>query len=128
MSRLRPGPSLLAWIGVFFPPFAWAAQHVAGYATGLADCPDNTRGPGWNVPVDALTIIIGGTAAALVLVGGVCAFLAWWASREADDDDAPPAGRVHFLSVIGLTITPLFLAIVLMSSAGAIIANGCTQS
>ena len=53
---------------------------------------------------------------------------AFLATRESDDDDAPPAGRIHFLSVIGLTITPLFLAIVLMSSAGAIIANGCTQS
>jgi hypothetical protein len=119
---------LLAWLGVFMPPFAWAAQHVLGFATGLADCPDNTAGPGWHVPVDGITIAISGTATVLVLLGGAASFTAWLKTRDADDDDAPPAGRIHFLSVIGLTIMPLFLAIVLMSSAGAIVANGCTQS
>jgi hypothetical protein len=119
---------LFAWLGVLMPPFAWAAQHILGYATGLADCPDNTAGPGWNVPVDGLTVVIGGAATVLVLLGGSFSFIAWRKTREADDSDAPPAGRIHFLSVIGLTITPLFLAIVLMSSAGAIVANGCTQS
>jgi hypothetical protein len=119
---------LFAWLGVFMPPFAWAAQHVLGYATGLADCPDNTAGPGWHVPVDGLTVAIGGTATVLVLLGGAFSLVAFLATREAEEDDAPPAGRIHFLSVIGITIAPLFLAIVLMSSAGAIIANGCTQS
>jgi hypothetical protein len=119
---------LLAWIGALLPPFAWAGQHIAGYATGLADCPDNTRGPGWHVPVDGLTVAIGGTATLLVLAGTGCSLLAWRATRDADDDDAPPAGRIHFLSVIGLSLAPLFLAIVLMSSAGAVIFNGCAQS
>lgn len=126
--QVRPGPPLLAWIGVLFPPFAWAGQHIAGYATGLARCPDNARGEGWNVPVDTVTIAIGATAAALVLVGGASALVAWLASRDADEDDAPPAGRIHFLSAVGLTITPLFLAMVVMSSAGAIVANGCHQA
>jgi hypothetical protein len=117
-----------AWLGVFMPPFAWAAQHVLGYATGLAECPDNTAGAGWNVPVDGITVVLGGVATVLVLLGGAFSLVAFRATREAEDDDAPPAGRIHFLSVIGLTIAPLFLAIVLMSSAGAIVANGCTQS
>jgi hypothetical protein len=30
--------------------------------------------------------------------------------------------------LIGMTITPLFLAMIVMSSAGAIAATGCTQS
>jgi hypothetical protein len=119
---------LFAWLGVFMPPFAWAAQHVLGYATGLADCPDNTAGPGWDVPVDGITVAIGGTATVLVLLGGVFSLFAFRATRGAEEDDAPPAGRIHFLSIIGLTIMPLFLAIVLMSSAGAIVASGCTQS
>jgi hypothetical protein len=119
---------LLAWIGALMPPFAWAGQHIAGYATGLADCPDNTRGPGWHVPVDGVTIAIGGSATALVLLGAAFSLVAWRATRDADDDDAPPAGRIHFLAVIGMSIAPLFLAMVLMSSSGAIIANGCHQS
>jgi hypothetical protein len=35
---------------------------------------------------------------------------------------------VHFLAVIGLTITPLFFAMVVMSSAGAIAFQECVQS
>jgi hypothetical protein len=118
----------LAWLGALGPPFVWAAQHVAGYATALADCPDNTAGPGWHVPVDTLTIVIGATAATLTVLCGVAALRAWRATREAEDDDAPPSGRVHFLSVIGLTITPLFLAMIVMSSAGAIAFSECVQS
>ncbi len=123
-----PGSQALAWVGALGPPFAWAAQHIGGYAVGLADCPDNTRGPGWDVPVDAWTIVIGSVTALAVVGCGLAAVLAWRATRDADDSDAPPAGRVHFLAVIGMTIAPLFLAIILMSSAGAIAANGCTQS
>jgi hypothetical protein len=121
-------PQRLAWIGALGPPFVWAAQHISGYAVALADCPDNTPGPGWSVPVDTLTIIIGVTAAALTLLCGAGAFIAWRATRDDDDDDAPPAGRVHFLAVIGLTITPLFFAMVVMSSAGAIAFQECVQS
>lgn len=124
----RPGPGALAWIGALGPPFVWAGQHIAGYALGLADCPDNTAGPGWNVPVNALAIVVGGTAATLAVLCGLAAVAAWRATREADDSDAPPAGRAHFLAVIGMTITPLFLAMILLSSAGAIVAQGCVQS
>jgi hypothetical protein len=118
----------LAWLGALGPPFAWAGQHVAGYTVALARCPDNTAGPGWNVPVDTLTAIIGACAAAFTLLCGAGAFTAWRATRESDDSDAPPAGRVHFLSVIGMTIAPLFLAMILMSSAGAIVFQECVQS
>jgi hypothetical protein len=119
---------LLAWLGALVPPFAWAGQHIGGYATGLAHCPDGTQGPGWHVPVNGITFAIGGTATLLVLLGGAASLLAFLAVRSSEEDAAPPAGRIYFLAVIGMTITPLFLAMVLMSSAGAVIANGCTQS
>ena len=118
----------MAWIGALGPPFVWAAQHVAGFAVALSRCPDNTAGPGWNVPVDTITLVIGIAAAALALLCGAGAFAAWRATRENDDDDAPPPGRVHFLAVIGLTITPLFFAMIVMSSSGAIAFGKCVQS
>ena len=117
-----------AWFSVLGPPFAWAFQHVAGFSLGLANCPDNTRGPGWSVPVDGVTIAIGAVAAVIAVLGGAAAVAALLATRDAEEDDAPPAGRIHFLAMIGITITPLFLAIIVMSSAGAIAAVGCTQS
>jgi hypothetical protein len=120
--------SLLAWFGVLGSPFAWAGQHVAGFALALSRCPDNTQGPGWNVPVNTVTLILGATAAAIAVLSGASAFVAWRAARAAEDDDAPPPGRVHFLSVIGLTIAPLFFAIIVMSSTGAIVFKECVQS
>jgi hypothetical protein len=119
---------LFAWFGVLGPPFAWAVQHVAGFSVGLADCPDNTPGPGWSVPVNALTVAIGGLAAIAAALAGVAAIAAFRATRDAEESDAPPAGRIHFLALIGITITPLFLAMIAMSTAGAIVATGCTQS
>ena len=120
--------SRLAWIGCFGPPVIWATQHIAGYLVALSDCPDNTRGPGWGVPVNTVTIILGATAAVLTLLCGAGAVVAWRATRDADDDEKPPAGRIHFLSVIGMTITPLFFAIIVMSSAGAIYFQECVQA
>ena len=117
-----------AWLGALGPPFAWAFQHISGYAIGLSDCPDNTAGPRWNVPVDTLTIIVGATAAAVALLCGLSAVAAFRATRAAGEYDAPPAGRIHFLSMIGMAITPLFVAMILMSSAGAVYAQGCVQS
>jgi len=124
----RPGAGTLAWAGALGPPFAWAAQHIGGYALGLADCPDNAVGPGWNVRVDPWTIVVGGATALVALACGVAAITAWRLTREANDSDAPPVGRNHFLAVIGMTITPLFVLLIAMSSAGAIVANGCQQS
>ena len=119
---------LFAWLGVLGPPFAWALQHLGGFAVGLADCPDGTRGPGWNVPVDAVTIALGAAMAVFATLCGVAAVAAWRATREADEADAPPTGRIHFLAMIGMTVTPLFLAMIAMSSAGALAFHGCTQS
>jgi hypothetical protein len=118
----------LAWLGALGPPVAWATQHVAGFVLALAACPDNASGPGWSVPVDSVTLAISAVAAAITAACGVAAFLAWRATRDNDDDDAPPAGRVHFLAVIGLTITPLFLAMIVMSTAGAIAFPECVQA
>ena len=119
---------LFAWLGALGPPFAWTLQHVAGISVGLAHCPDNTRGPGWSVPVDGLAIAIGAVAAIVTALCGLAALAAWRAARDAEESDAPPAGRIHFLAMIGMTITPLFLAMIAMSSAGAIAAHGCTQA
>jgi hypothetical protein len=118
---------LFAWLGVTLPPWAWAVQHGFGWGSGVAACPDNRTGAGSSVPVNGIAIVLGAAAVALILTGGASALLAYRATRGSDDTDAPPAGRIHFLSVIGLTIAPLFLAIVLMSTTGAVVLN-CTQS
>jgi hypothetical protein len=126
--RPRLTPSALMWFGLFAAPFAWAAQHVTGIELQYARCHDSRPGPAWDVPVDALAIAVSAVAAAVAVAGGLAAIAAWRSVRDADDDDAPPAGRVHFLAVVGITISPLFLAIILMSGLGTVFLPTCVQS
>jgi hypothetical protein len=119
---------MLMWFGLFAAPFAWAAQHVTGVALSISQCHDNAAGPDWNVHIDTWAGIVTALAALIATLGLVSAVLAWRSARDADDSDAPPAGRIHFLGIIGLTISPLFLAIILMSGLATIFLPQCVQS
>jgi hypothetical protein len=128
IPRPRVTPAVLMWVGLIAAPSAWAAQHVAGVELTFARCHDGAVGPSWDVPVDASVIAITAASALVAVLGGLAAVAAWHATREADDDDAPPAGRIHFLGIVGLTISPLFLAMILMSGIGTLVLPGCVQS
>ena len=121
-------PAALMWFGLFAAPAAWAAQHVAGIALTIGECHDNTAGPAWHVDVDAWTVAVTAVAAVVAVLGGVAAVAAWRGARDADDSDPPPRGRTHFLAIIGMTISPLFLAIILMSGLGTVLLAQCVQS
>lgn len=119
---------VLMWFGLFGAPAAWAAQHVTGVALTIGACHDNTEGPDWQVHVDAWTVVSTSAAALVAILAGLSAIAAWRSARDADDSDPPPAGRIHFLGIVGLTISPLFLAIILMSGLGSIFLSECVQS
>ena len=111
------------WLGVLGAPLAWAAQHVTGYALTEAEC----GGARLGVPMDALTIAVTAVAAAVAVAAGLSA-LATWRSVQGDHHEPPPDGRVTFLAVMGMTLTPLFLMIILMSGLGAVFLTECVQS
>jgi hypothetical protein len=119
---------VIVWFGVFAAPFAWAAQHVAGIELTISQCHDNADGPAWDVPLDPVMAATTAVAAGIAVLGGLAAVNAWRATRDAEEDDPPPPGRIYFLSVIGMTITPLFLAIIVMSGLGSILLAHCVQS
>ena len=128
IPRPRLAPDVLMWVGLLAAPVAWTAQHVTGVWLEIARCHDRTVGASPGIPVDLVTVVVGATAAALALAGLVAAIAAWRATRDADDDDAPPPGRIHFMGVVGITISPLFLAMIVMSAAGGTAIMECTQS
>jgi hypothetical protein len=124
MSRLRSA-SLLSWIGLLAAPFAFTAQHVAGIAVTQARCGDGyavDRG----VPLHTVTVAVAAVALTVALAGEAAAILAWRRTRDTGDD--PPPSRIHFVSVMGLTFSPLFAVIILMSSLGAVLLPQCLQS
>jgi hypothetical protein len=120
----------LMWFGLLGAPAAWTFQHVAGY--GLTEAACNAAGTTWSTPVDAWTIVVTTGAAAIALLAGLAAFLAFRRTRQVEgvggSEEPPPKGRIHFLAVVGITISPLFFAIIVMSGLGSIFLANCVQS
>ena len=117
--------NVLLWFGLLGSPFAWVVMFLVGYAFDLAQC--NRAGTVWRLPVQAWTIAATAAGATLVVLSLLSALAVWRATRGAGDDELP-ASRIHFLAVVGITIAPLFLAIILMSGFGATFLEECRQS
>lgn len=126
--RVLRSPSVLVWIGLAAAPAAWTGQHVAGIGLTIGQCHDNAAGPAWDLPIDPLMVATTAVAACVAILGGLAAVATWRATRGLDDSDAPPPGRNHFLAIVGMTISPLFLAIIIMSGLGSTFMSGCVQS
>jgi hypothetical protein len=118
VSRRLP---LLMWIGVMAAPIAWFTQFTVGQYLSVVACTPGGGGisvHGWALPA---TVVAG-----LVAVGGgLCALATFRATREVKDDSDPPLGRIHFMGVVGMIASPLFLFIILMGGLGALAHSGC---
>lgn len=126
MTKEQARRQLLQWFGVFGAPFAWTVQHIAGVAVTLAGC--GRIGHASPVAINTLTIVVSIPAALIAVAAGAAAVTLYRATREAAHDGPPPSGREHFLAIVGMSITPLFLAIILMTGSGVIDASACRQS
>jgi hypothetical protein len=113
------------WAGILGAPAAWSAQHIFGYGVTEAGCSAGSRG--WGVPIDSWTAIATAVAVALALGGLTASLLTFRAVRDSNNDAAPPEGRIYFLSICGIVISPLFLAIILMSGIATQILGNCHQ-
>ena len=128
-------PTAVVWFGVAGGAFAWAAVHVAGYGGSLRRCP--ARGTGVAFPLHAWQIAIaaGGAVIALAAIA-VSAWMFLRTFRVGDvagmerrgDGSPPPVGRIQFLSMVGLTVNFLALAIIVLDGVGAPLLTACQQS
>jgi DNA-binding transcriptional LysR family regulator len=109
------------WFGVLGAPLAWTGQHIAGYALTEAAC-DEAR---WNVHMDTWVAVVSAAAAVVAVAAGVAAVVTYLATRDAEDE--LPGSRIKFLAIIGITITPLFFAMIVMSGLGSVLLPQCHQ-
>lgn len=116
----------LQWFGVFGAAFAWTIFHVVGFALTQADC--ERVGDHWSIATDALTTAAMIVAAIVALLGGAAAVVTYRGARGEEHDGPPPKGREHFLGVVGMAVTPLFLFIILMDGSGVLSTTVCRQS
>jgi hypothetical protein len=122
----RSAPTrLMAAVAVAGAPLAWAAQHVIGFGITQAGC--EKAGTRWGVPIDTLVIGVTAVGAAVAVLACVCAVLVFRATWGAGAKGPPPDGRLHFLAIAAMVVSPLLLAIMLMSGVGTVVLSGCHQ-
>ncbi len=121
----RSAASPLLWFGVLGAPLAWGLQFGVGYWLTQGHCGvDGDWGSGPDLWTLILTILAAGTA----IAAAATAVALFRATTEAEAEGAPPAGRTHFLAIVGMAIAPLFLAIILMNAVGVLVLSSCNQS
>jgi hypothetical protein len=121
-----PANSPLMWFAVLGPPLAWAVEFAVGYWATQTQC--SVPGRGWHVSVDTWGIVLMAVAFTVTATAGVTAFRMFRGTREAETEGSPPAGRVRFLSMVGMTVAVLFTFIIVMTGLGVVILPDCHQS
>jgi hypothetical protein len=117
-------PRRLVWFGVGGGAIAWTLQHVAGILLRLAAC--NAINQNDALPAHVWTVVATASAATVAVAAEATALVLYLRFREQDGE--PPPSRVRFLSIVGLAVNPLFLAIILMSGLGSVLMQTCHQS
>ncbi len=126
-------PTPLVWFGVVGGALAWAATHVIGVEASYSRC----TGAGSSLSLSPLQIAVAACGAVVALAAmSVCAWIYVRTFRIGDiaamerrgDGSAPPAGRLQFLAMAGLTVNLLALAIIVLVGVGAPLLHACQQS
>jgi hypothetical protein len=122
----RPRGSLRAWLGVFVPPGAWAAQLVASWALGevIACAPANrTIGTLFGVHVNAVAAAMNAALLAISVLAGIGSFAEWRARRA--EHDPTPEQRATWLALAGVISSILFSLGIVMSFLPIGLVNRC---
>lgn len=130
----RTPSNLLVGFAVLGGPLAWATQFVVNLAFTYAECSPAGR---WELPIRAWQIGLSVGALAIGLAALGVSIRLYRRTARIEDlaptvrrgfGGAPPMARVNFLAVVGLTVNPLSLAIIVMTAVGAPLLMVCQQS
>lgn len=127
--KLDPPKSAVSpvmWFAVLGAPFAWGVEFAVGYWLSQTGC--SVPGREWSLDQNVLGVILTVVALAVAVAAGLTSVAMFRGTRDAEEDDAPPAGRVHFMAAVGMTVTTLFVFIIVMTGLGIVILPDCHQS
>ena len=114
------------WFAVLGAPFAWGVEFALGYWVTQTGC--SVPGRGWDVNQDVWGAVLMSVCLAVAAAAGLTSVAMFRGTRDSEDDDAPPGGRVHFLAAVGMTVTVLFVFIIIMTGLGILVLPNCHQS
>jgi hypothetical protein len=112
----RPRGSLRAWLGVFVPPGAWAAQLTGSWALGevIACAPANRMlGTLFGVHVNTVAGVLNAALLAISVLAGVGSFVEWRGHRS--QGDTTPGQRATWLALAGVMSSILFSILIAVS-------------
>lgn len=126
VERLPPESpvSPVLWFAVLGAPGAYAVQLGLGYWLAEAAC--SPTGDQWGIPLATWAIVVTALAAAVAIAAGLTSV--WLYRRHGDRHEPPPPGRVAFLAAVGMTLSVLFLVLILMTGVGVVTFRVCNQS
>ena len=119
-------PEFLQWFGLFGAALTWTVQLVVGFGVTVARCGPANAVLGVDVKAWELTLM--GTGIALALLAEAAALNILWQTRNVDYGGPPPEGRRHFFALAASIGNVLFLVVIVLSGAGAVFHQPCTQS
>jgi heme/copper-type cytochrome/quinol oxidase subunit 2 len=118
--------SFLQWVGFLVGGPIWFAEFLAGIGSSQASC--NPGSKRWHVPHDAVQIGLMTFASVAVIVAFVAAVVVFRETKNVEEQEAPPAGRIHFFAAASIAGNVIFFAIILLTGIATIVDRTCLQS
>jgi hypothetical protein len=118
--------SQLQWFGFLAGGVIWWSTFLTGVGTTVAVC--NPASGRWAIPHDTVQLALMAIAIAFILAAQAAAIVVFRATRNVDEADPPPEGRMHLFSIGALLGNTLFLVIILLTGIAAVVDRACHQA
>jgi hypothetical protein len=115
--------SMLQWFGFGGAALAWAAQHVIGFGVTQAEC--SAGGLHWRIDNNVWQLTLLAVAGLVVVAAEAAAVVVFVRTRDTDEDDPAPLGRMHFLASAAVVANLLFLSAMLMDGVASTMGTIC---
>jgi hypothetical protein len=117
--------SILQWFGFLAGGAIWWSTFLLGTGASIAVC--NPASGRWGIPHDTLQLVLIVVAAVAVCAAQAAAIVVFRATRDVDEEDPPPHGRLHFFSIAAMLGNTLFLGVILLSGIATLVDRACQQ-
>ena len=118
--------SILQWVGILAGGSVWWISYLAGTGASQAVC--NPGSGRWGIPHDVVQGVITGVALLLIAGAEAAAFVVFRATRNVEEQDPPPHGRIHFFASAALVSNVIFFMVILLAGIATIVDRTCHQS
>ena len=122
MRRLE----LLQWFGFLGGAAAWSLQHGTLFFLAAAGC--NPSGSRWQPGITGWQIGVTVAAAVVALAAEAAAIATALRTREVEETDPPPFGRIYFFALAASAGNLLFLGAIMLDGIGSAWWSACGAS